>query len=257
MAAPLVTLTTDFGDGSAYVAAMKGALLRIHPGVHVLDLCHTIPPQDLRQAAWFLRDSIPWFPLGTLHVVVVDPGVGTERALLYVEVGGQRLLAPDNGCWTSLGTPDRVLRLTDSRYWHPRVSSTFHGRDILAPVAGHLARGVAPETMGVLTAEWTRLPLSQPRREGQRILGEVAVVDQFGNLISDVQLEGGWSVVHLGPHRIGRRVRTYGDAHPGELVALVGSSGYVEVAVVQGNAALRLEARVGTPFIVELLQEEP
>lgn len=256
MDAPLVTLTTDFGAGSAYVAAMKGALLRVHPGVHLLDLCHTIPPQDCRAAACFLKTAIPWYPRGTLHVVVVDPGVGTDRALLYLEVDGQRLLAPDNGCWTSLGEPQRVFRLTETRFWHAQVSNTFHGRDILAPVAGHLCRGVAPELLGPPTAEWVRLPFPRPSSSGSHIMGEIVTIDHYGNLISNIQINHGWSAVVPGGQRIERRVRTYGEAAPGELVSLIGSGGYVEVAVVQGNAALTLGAQIGQPFIVELQPEE-
>src|SRR5688572_122741 len=125
---------------------MKGVLLGVHPSVRILDLSHQIPPQDVRHAAFFLAAAIPYFPAHVLHVVVVDPGVGSERALLYVETDGHRLLAPDNGCWTELARaaarPPIVIRLAEPRYWRPEVSATFHGRDILAPVAGHLSLGV-------------------------------------------------------------------------------------------------------------------
>src|SRR5437660_1471443 len=124
---------------------MKGVILSINPGARPLDLGHAIPPQNLRYAAFFLRSAVPYFPPGTLHVVVVDPGVGTERAALYVEVAGQRLLVPDNGCWTELARaaaePPRVLHLTEPRYWRAAVSATFHGRDVFAPAAAHLSLG--------------------------------------------------------------------------------------------------------------------
>src|SRR4051794_24327330 len=128
MAEPLITLTTDFGEGSPYVAAMKGVVLSLNPRARLLDLSHTIPPQDLRHAAFFLRAALPYFPPGTLHVVVIGPGVGTARSVLYVETAGQRLVVPDNGCWTELaraaGGAPSVLRLAEPRYWRPEVSAT-------------------------------------------------------------------------------------------------------------------------------------
>src|SRR5262249_14415902 len=148
----LMTLTTDFGEGSPYVAAMKGVLLSANPSLRLIDLGHAIPPQDVRHAAFFLAGCLPYFPPGTLHVIVVDPGVGTERALLHIEAGGHHLLAPDNGCWTLAATrltaastrepgPLVVRHLTEPRFWRHPVSATFHGRDILAPVAAYLSLG--------------------------------------------------------------------------------------------------------------------
>src|SRR5258708_2611532 len=143
---PIITLTTDFGEDSPYVAAMKGGILGINSCARLLDLSHQIPPQDVRHASFFLAAAIPYFPSDVLHVIVVDPGVGTDRALLYVVVQGHRLLVPDNGCWTELERgaigPPKVLRLAEQRYWRQEVSATFHGRDILAPVAGHLSLGL-------------------------------------------------------------------------------------------------------------------
>jgi len=143
MAEVPITLTTDFGEGSPYVAAMKGVVLALNPNARLLDLSHTIPPQDLYHAAFFLRSALPYFPPGTIHVIVVDPGVGTSRAALYVETAGERLLVPDNGCWTpfaqTVAQPPVVVRLAEPRYWRPHVSATFHGRDIFAPVAAHLS----------------------------------------------------------------------------------------------------------------------
>src|SRR5262245_62129553 len=159
MPAPLVTLTTDFGEDSPYVAAMKGVILSINPDVRLVDLSHQIPPQDIPSASFFLTAAIPYFPPNTLHVIVVDPGVGTKRALLYVEAGGQRLLVPDNGCWTRLiaaGETPLVIRMAEPRYWRQPVSPTFHGRDILAPVAGHLSRGVDPRSLGPAVTTWIR-----------------------------------------------------------------------------------------------------
>ena len=134
---PTITLTTDFGNASPYVAAMKGVILSINPGAAIVDLSHAIPPQDLRHASYFLATATLYFPAGTIHVCVVDPGVGSTRAALYVEAGGQRLVGPDNGIFTALirktATPAMVRRLADCRYWRSCVSSTFHGRDVFAP----------------------------------------------------------------------------------------------------------------------------
>src|SRR5438876_1113538 len=184
----LVTLTTDFGDGSPYVAALKGSVLTVRADVTLLDLSHRIPPQDVRHAAFFLRAALPYFPREVIHVVVVDPGVGTERALLYVEAGVHRLLVPDNGCWTELARgvaePPTVLRLAEPRYWRPQVSATFHGRDILAPVAGHLSHGLDPRQLGPPAGAWVRLEVPAPTLGPDRLAGAVVFLDDFGHLLT-------------------------------------------------------------------------
>lgn len=259
MVDPIITLTTDFGEGSPYVACMKGVILGINPAVRFVDLSHQIPPQDLHHAAFFLATAIPEFPPGIIHVIVVDPGVGTERAILYVETEGHRLLVPDNGCWTLLArraaTPPRVLRLTEPRYWRQPVSATFHGRDILAPVAGHLSLGLDPHLLGA-ASDWDSLEFPEPVREPGRLAGEVVFVDHFGNLITNIPgaaleaLGTGPVQVLIGGQAVRRRVRTYGEAVPGTLVALISSAGLLEIAVVQGNAAREMNARPGTPVVV-------
>jgi S-adenosylmethionine hydrolase len=259
MADPIITLTTDFGEESPYVAAMKGVILGINPNARILDLSHQIPPQDLRYAAFFLASAIPHFPLETLHVIVVDPGVGTERAILYVEVDGHRLLVPDNGCWTELrgekSQPSRVIRLEDSHYWRHPVSATFHGRDIFAPVAAHLSLGVDPLTLGPEVKEWVRFEERRPTLEPARLAGEVLFVDRFGNLITNIpgealSLLAGPAQFQVGDKWIHRQVRTYGEAEPGIPVALISSNGMLEFAVRNGNAAQQLGAGVGAPVLV-------
>jgi S-adenosyl-L-methionine hydrolase (adenosine-forming) len=258
MADPMVTLTTDFGTSSPYVAAMKGVLLGIDPTIRIVDLSHDIPPQDVRHAAFFLAASLPYFPPSPLHVVVVDPRVGTDRAILYVEVGGNRLLVPDNGCWTFLpdgGRTPLVVRLEEPRYWRKTVSNTFHGRDIFAPVAGHLCMGGDPRFLGPVVTDWVRLPRSEPKRDGNQIVGEVVFVDDFGNLATNIprdwidKLPASRRVV-IGPLEVTQWVRTYGDAAPGTVVALVASEGRLEVAVTQGNAARKLSVGVGAPVVL-------
>jgi S-adenosyl-L-methionine hydrolase (adenosine-forming) len=257
MTTPWITLTTDFGEDSPYVAAMKGVILGVNPDVRLLDLSHQIPPQDVRHAGFFLAAAVPCFPPGVLHVVVVDPGVGSERAVLYVEVDGHRLLVPDNGCWTTLpgSSPPRVIRLVEPRFWRHPVSATFHGRDIFAPTAGHLSRGLDPRELGPVVNTWVQLPMAAPQRTGDAVTGEVVFVDHFGNLITNIPAE--WAAkpraVVVGKEEVTRWARTYADAAPGTLLALTSSTGYVEIALAQGNAARRLGAAAGTPVIVRLV----
>ncbi len=260
MADPLITLTTDFGNGSPYVAGVKGVILTLNPQARIIDLCHDIPAQDLRQTAFFLGSTLPYYPPQTLHVVVVDPGVGSKRSILYVEVAYLRLLVPDNGCWTWLMEGERrrmrVIRLTEKRFWRSRVSSTFHGRDIFAPVAANLSLGLDPRELGPLATDWVRLDRPVPQHHANGISGEVLFVDRFGNLITNIPGEvltrdDRPKRVCVDGVEVPRIVRTYADAEPDTLVALVSSSEWVEVAVCQGSAAGRLGSRIGTPVTID------
>jgi len=252
MPGPLITLTTDFGADSPYVAAMKGVLYFVHPEARVIDLSHSLPPQGLLSAAFFLHEVVSYFPHGTIHVAVVDPGVGTDRGLLLVEAGGQRVLAPDNGLWTpaaaKLGLA-RVVRLENSAYWRPVVSNTFHGRDVLAPVAGQLARGLDPVRLGPVIDTWRTLELPPVREEGAWVHGQVLFVDRFGNLLTNIPgryLEQA-AEVEVAGQTCRCLARTYADVPPGALAVLESSGGWVEIAVNQGHAAARLGASVGEP----------
>jgi S-adenosyl-L-methionine hydrolase (adenosine-forming) len=260
---PLITLTTDFGPESPYVAAMKGVILSGNPVARIMDLSHCIPPQDVRFAAFFLQACVPYFPQETLHVVVVDPGVGTDRALLYVEVEGHRVLAPDNGCWTSL-IPDgahsaKVYRLTESRFWRQPVSATFHGRDILAPVAAHLSLGENPVHLGEPFDRWVRLEFKRPVLESDRLSGEVIFIDSFGNLITNISGNAFARIsrqpvkIVVGNREVARPVRAYGEAEAGTLIALISSFDLLEVAVTNGSAQKELSAQVGTPVSVHMV----
>lgn len=259
----LITLTTDFGLTSPYVASMKGVILSLNPGAQLIDLSHQIPPHDVRHAAIFLASALPYFPPKTLHVVVVDPGVGTDRAVLYIESDGQRILAPDNGCWTLLRPeqpPDRVIKLTVARFWRIKVSPTFHGRDILAPAAGYLSLGVDPVELGPEVTEWVRLQHTEPVRQGDNLTGEIVFVDHFGNLLSNIRAEllpprPTRVSVRIGEQEVTRWVRTYGEADKGEVVALISSAGTLEVAQVRGSAARLLGVGVGAPVHVTWSEE--
>lgn len=258
MTEPIVTLTTDFGDASPYVAVMKGVILSIDPAARVLDLTHRIRPQDLRHADYYLATAVPYFPPGTIHVCVVDPGVGSDRRALLAGAGRQWILAPDNGILTGtlrkLG-PGVVRQLTERRFWRQPVSDTFHGRDVFAPVAGHLSCGIDPAEVGPPLDDWVVLPARSAVRYGHAWRGEVQFVDDFGNLITNIPAD---RIDEL-PLRVGlggadprpiRWVRTYSEAAPGELVALFSSDGFFEIAVVNGNAALAGAASVGTDVVI-------
>lgn len=258
MALATITLTTDFGPASPYVAAMKGAILAVHANVQLVDLSHGLPPQDLRHCSFFLRAALGYFPIGTVHVIVVDPGVGTGRALLLVEVGGQRLVVPDNGCWTEFARlaadPPHVRQLTERRFWRPDVSATFHGRDILAPVAGHVSLGLDTALLGPTVTSWVDLKLPLPRRTPTGWEGEIVFVDDFGNLITNLPAAAASSVgplrVEVAGQLIERHVRTYGEAPPAALVTLCSSVATLEIAVVEGSAARHLRATAGMPVRV-------
>jgi S-adenosylmethionine hydrolase len=254
MTAPVITLTTDFGRSSPYVAVMKGVILSINPAARVVDLTHEIRPHDVRHASYFLGAAVPWFPAGTVHVCVVDPGVGSARAALYADTPDQRLVGPDNGAFTGvirkLGCR-AVGALTNPKFWRtPTPSDTFHGRDIFAAVAAHLSLGVDHRDL----APGDVAPVELQRRPavtfGKQWSGEVQFVDDFGNLITNVpacKLKALPLRVTLGGAPLGpvRWVRTYSEAVPGELVCLFSSDGFVELAEVNGSAARRLHAETG------------
>ncbi len=252
---PLITLTTDFGDSSPYVAVMKGVILSLSPAARLLDLSHHIRPQDVRHADYFLGTAVPYFPKGTIHVAVIDPGVGSERHPLLVEVGGHYLVGPDNGLFTgairALGSPACFRRLTESQYWRPEVSSTFHGRDVFAPVAAHLSLGIGPQQLGPVVESVVELSHHSAVCWGDRCAGEVQAVDGFGNLITNIpaslvkSLPVQVTLGGTGPQPM-RWVRTYADAPPATLVMLYSSDGFVEIAEINGNAARRLGAGDGT-----------
>jgi hypothetical protein len=257
---PIITFTTDFGTGSPYVAAMKGVVLSICPGVTLVDITHDVPAQDVRHASVVLDGVCERFPAGTIHVVVVDPGVGTDRAIVYAEIANQCYVGPDNGVLSRLAertAPSEIIRLDCPRYWLPEISHTFHGRDIMAPVAAHLARGVEPGELGPAHEGLMAIEGFDVRIDARRIDGAVEEIDSFGNLITNITAE----MLHGWP--VDERVctvcnifetwgiwSTYGEQPSGTLVALIGSSGRLELAVVDDNAAERLGLHPGTPVTI-------
>lgn len=262
---PIITLTTDFGIDSPYVAAMKGVILSINPAATVVDITHSVPAQDIRAGALALADSYLWFPRGSIHVAVVDPGVGTERKIVCLVGHGHLFVGPDNGLLSVAAggtSPARAFEISQGRYRLSDVSNTFHGRDIMAPAAAHLSLGVEPEKLGSPLDDWGRLDLPEPALATDAVEGEVLSIDSFGNLVTsitakslsrafgDIDNLAENATVTCGPHPIRGLVRAYGDADAGSPVALVGSSGRLELAVVNGNAASELNIGLGRRVIV-------
>jgi S-adenosyl-L-methionine hydrolase (adenosine-forming) len=251
----IITLTTDFGVGGPYVAALKGVLLDLATGVQLVDVCHTISPQNILEGGFVLAAIVDVFPRGTVHLAVIDPGVGTARRLIAVSVAGQWFVLPDNGLITGVvrgRTPAATWEITNPRLRRSVVSATFHGRDILAPAAAHLALGGEPAELGPPRDDFVRLRNFEPTADEHGFVGEVIFRDAFGNLITNInadQLElaprDSW-LIEIAGERIEGILRTYGDRPPGSLVALVGSAGWVEVAVVNGDAGRQLTAGAGT-----------
>jgi len=249
MPRPVITLTTDFGPSSPYVAQMKGVILAIHGDVELVDLSHAVPPQNILAGAATLADAYHYFPLGTIHVAVIDPGVGTKRGIVLAELNGHRFVVPDNGLLALVarrGPPTRIVRLDAPEFWHQPISATFHGRDIMAPVAAHLSRGVDFDRFG--PSQPTLKALDYPPVEDGANHAQVAVlgIDAFGNVMTNLEgdrLPAGVSELTLQiddlPPRSVPVVATYGARERDELVLLVGSSGRLEIAVVGGNAAQR------------------
>ena len=258
----IVTLTTDFGTDDAYVGMMKGALLAVTAKAGIVDLSHAIGAQDVEEAAWLLRTSFRYFPPGSVHVAVVDPGVGGARRGIAVGAAGYYFVAPDNGVlsWALHGVAVTLaVHLDRPRYFRRDVSATFHGRDVFAPVAGYLSRGVPLRDLGTRITDPVRLPLPALDVEPRRIVATVMQVDRFGNLITNLDLAtfepwhaGMDVVVEAGERRIAGLVRTYSDAPVGQAVALFGSRGYLELAVRDGSAAVAIGIGRGDPVTLRL-----
>lgn len=254
----LITLTTDFGVRDPFVGVMKGVILGICPDARLVDLTHEIEPQDILGAQLALESAVAFFPPGTIHLAVVDPGVGSARRPLALETGGQRFVGPDNGLFTfALAGPGwTAVTLEVARYRLPEVSRTFHGRDVFAPAAAHLACGVTLAELGPPARDLVRQPLPVARREGSSLLGEVLAADRFGNLITSItvaQLAGRPRVtVEVAGRSLGPPRGTYAEGERDEAAPILGSQGRLEIFVRDGDARALLRAGPGTPVRVIL-----
>lgn len=252
----VITLTTDFGLRDVYVAEMKAVILSITDAVHLVDVTHEVQRHDITEGALALEAAVPFFPAGTIHVAVVDPGVGTERRGIALAAGGQVFVGPDNGLFTPFlgGTGWKAVELRAPEYRLPALSRTFHGRDLFAPVAAHLARGVALERLGPEVSDPVCLAWPEVREVAGTVAGAVVHVDRFGNLVTSIHAEAVRSLGSRVTIRMAGRtvplVGAYGELPPGRAGALVGSRNRLEIAVREGSAAAVLRAHRGTPVVI-------
>ena len=262
---PVITLLSDLGTADTYVGVMKAVILGICPEARIVDLCHDVAPQDVQQAAFLLDTAWGYCPEGTVHVIIVDPGVGSERRVLAVEAHGQRFVAPDNGVLTYILASARGYRafcVERREYLLPQVSQTFHGRDVMAPVAARLAGGLGTDAVGPqITGPLERFPISRPVVDEAGLVAHVVHVDRFGNLVTDLseedlrtwQREAGVAevIIRVGDSVIEEIRTAYAGVDPGDLLALFGSSGRLEIALNLGSAAVCLRVGVGAIVMIE------
>jgi S-adenosylmethionine hydrolase len=253
----IITLTTDFGLKDHYVGVMKGVILSINPDVIIVDITHEIPPQDIFRASFTLRNFYRYFPPGTIHIVVVDPEVGSGRKPIALEADNHIFVGPDNGIFTFIYSEVKSVKpfkISSSKYTLPEVSSTFHGRDIFAPVAAHLSLGLSIEWLGKKVKEPVKLPINEPEVSDGKIAGEVIYIDSFGNLVTNIPdyLVKPKSWVYIGDEVIKGISKSYADVPKGELLAVIGSGGFVEISVNQGSASELIFARRGSQRLKKL-----
>ena len=246
----IITLLTDFGLADAYTAMMKGVILSINRNAKLIDITHSIDIGAIFQGAGILKDTCSYFPKGTVHVTVVDPGVGSSRRPIAVKAAGHFFVGPDNGIfWPVIeyNPGAKIVELTEKKYFAGNITSTFHGRDIFAPVAAHISLGTEVGRLGRPVTDPVKLTLPQPRQNDETLNGEIIRVDNFGNLITNITgsrlndfLSGKSPVIHLGEHKITEICNTYSDKDKGKLIALINSSDYLEIAVNLGKASEHL-----------------
>ena len=261
MAKRVITLTTDFGASDHFVGVMKGVILGIHPNVEIVDITHEVKPFEVSDGAFTIAQAYRYFPKRTIHVIVVDPGVGSSRRPILAEMAGQYFVAPDNGVLSMIYAREqpRVRHTTNERYFLHPVSQTFHGRDVFSPTAAHLAAGVTPARFGKRIDDYLRLTFFRPTRTGKRTwTGCILKIDRFGNLITNLHIDEFAAVrtrpfeLQVGFQTVARLAANFSEAPAGELVAIAGSSGYIEVASNQASAAKTLGCSAGSPVELTL-----
>jgi S-adenosylmethionine hydrolase len=262
LARPIITLTTDFGSNDHLVGAMKGVILKVHPDVEIVDISHHVIPYDILDAALTLGQAYRYFPLKTVHIVVVDPGVGTQRRPLLVSGDQHYFVAPDNGVLSMVYEKEErltVRHVTAEHYFLSPLSNTFHGRDIFAPVAAWLTKNGAAASFGDAITDFVRFSMPKPKSANGVVKGVVLKVDNFGNLITNLSVEdvpqlvagGGQCKVTAGAKPVTRFVQTYAQGEPGEAFALIGSSGFLEISMNRASAAKTLGLQRGAEVTVE------
>lgn len=255
----IITFTTDFGTDSPYVAQMKASVLSLLPAAQIVDITHSIGAQNVMEGASVLSDNAFYFPAGTIHVAVVDPGVGTNREIVAAQVAGHWFIAPDNGLLTGVlqkGEVSDLRSVANRDLWRSEVSQTFHGRDIMAPIAAHLVNGASAEEIGPSCKELIALPWPIASEKDSVVQGEIVYVDSFGNLITNILRRDVPTVasdnilVQCADVSINGITTTYGDCEAGALVALFGSTDRLEIAIAQGNAARQTGLAVGQTVVL-------
>jgi S-adenosylmethionine hydrolase len=255
----LISLTTDFGIQDGYVGVMKAVIYGIAPDVKIIDIGHQIAPQHVLQGGLTAIGHVGYFPEESVHIIVVDPGVGTERRPLAAKIGSQYYVCPDNGLLSPMieqgeqhGWPMKFVCLDEPAYWLEKISNTFHARDIFSPVGAHLANGVPLNAVGSSLKDPVMLSLPRPQMKRDHIIGEVTYIDRFGNLRTNVRwanlqtlAQGSSFKIKIGGRTIDRLVDTFGDAQPGHLVALMREDGPLGISKVNGSAAEELKATIG------------
>lgn len=256
---PVITLTTDFGSGDHEAGVLKGVIWNIAPDAHIVDLSHDIAPQNIHEASLLLWRAMPFFPEGTVHVAIIDPGVGTSRRGIAAQLGSQYFVGPDNGLISLIlnrenekGGSVRIVELSNRSYWLPEVSSVFHGRDIFSPVAAHLAAGVPLDKFGQTIFDPVRLENPGPVKTTKGWIGQVIHIDHFGNLSTNLNSAHlntmGDVVIKIKGMTIYNLVNTFGEQPKGSLIALLDSSGSLALSIVNGNAAGSLGVKIGDPI---------
>jgi S-adenosylmethionine hydrolase len=265
MRLPIITLLTDFGTKDHYVASMKGVILSINPRCILIDISHQVSPQDIQEGAFLLAHSYSYFPKGTIHLSVVDPGVGGMRKPILLVTQNHFFIGPDNGLFTLVAQREKVKKviiLSQPKYFLHKISPTFHGRDIFAPVAAHLSLGTRPNAFGHQTHSWVKIGFRKPAIREGKLLGEVLHIDAFGNLISNIDekiffrcTKGQPSVIWVAKKEIHGLGKAYWEGKPGEPMTLFGSSGYLEISMNEGNAQESLKVKRGDRVIVSVISE--
>jgi len=255
----IITLTTDFGLSDPFVGIMKGVILGIAPDAQLVDITHGVRSYDILEAAFIIDSAYRYFPEGTVHIVVADPGVGSGRRPIVAAVNGHTFVAPDNGVLSLVldadtgGLNPATFHITNDRLFLSSISQTFHGRDIFAPVGAHLARGARIDSVGPPIFDFARKPLPKPRTEAGKLIGTVLRVDKFGNIITNLlrQHLGADFILRVDGFSITCLCSNFSEAEPGKLCALEGSTGFIELALNQGSAADRLNVGPGAEIEVE------
>lgn len=257
---PIITLLTDFGTKDSYVASIKGVILSINPHCLVVDITHQVSPHDIQEGAFILANAYSYFPKGTIHLSVVDPGVGGPRKPILLVTQNYFFIGPDNGLFTFIAQREKVKQvvvLTKQKYFAPKVSKTFHGRDLFAPVAAHLSLGIKPVAFGHEMNTIIKIGFQKPMLKEGKLLGEILHIDTFGNLVSNIDKEnlfrftkGQPFVIRAGGKTISGLKEGYWEGKKGGPIALLGSSGFLEISVREGNAQKMLKLKRGDQIAI-------